>query len=293
MGYIDADTYVTTASFDVCLRAMAIWVRAVDDAVAAVTDDDAFTTTAPATYTLALTRPPGHHATYDSSNGFCLYNFAAAAAFHAVVTSGNQRRARVAILDWDVHYGQGVADIVGRRQQCDRNGTMTEEEEPWQNHVRYASIHQTPAFPYQGEKRQTVGNVRTIPVPPDTTWTCGYKEAYIDALDFLLCGDKDDDDDDSSCWHPDVVIVCAGYDALASDELAGTSLTQDDYYRMTRLLRERLRKQEQSTTTGQRRRPVKLMLGLEGGYQLGDDCGPSGNFPQALVRTLEALLETT
>jgi acetoin utilization deacetylase AcuC-like enzyme len=88
MGYIDADTYVTTASFDVCLRAMAIWVRAVDDAVAAVTDDDAFTTTAAATYTFALTRPPGHHATYDSSNGFCLYNFAAAAAFHAVTTSG-------------------------------------------------------------------------------------------------------------------------------------------------------------------------------------------------------------
>jgi acetoin utilization deacetylase AcuC-like enzyme len=299
MGYIDGDTYVTTASFDVCLRATAIWVRAVDDAVAsaAMMDDDAVTTAAPATYTFALTRPPGHHATYDSSNGFCLYNFAAAAAFHAVVTSGTtmtkngqRQRARVAILDWDVHYGQGVADIVGRRRQRDGHGPMTEEE-PWQNYVRYASIHQTPAFPYQGEKRQTVGNVRTIPVPPDTTWTCVYKEAYIDALDFLMGGEDVDDD---SCWHPDVVIVCAGYDALASDELAGTSLTQDDYYRMTRLLCERiLLKQQSTTTTGRRRRPVKLMLGLEGGYQLGDDCGPSGNFPDALVRTLEALLETT
>lgn len=129
VGYIDGgDTYLTTESYDVCLRGAAAWIRAVDMALGrrpfgGTTDDEPGAV-------VALTRPPGHHATKDLSNGFCIFNYAAAAAIHALRTNPNLR---VLIVDWDVHYGQGVADIV---QNYDR--------------VRYASIHQLHLFPYEG-----------------------------------------------------------------------------------------------------------------------------------------------
>lgn len=99
LGHIDLDTYVTTETWNIILRATATWIRAVDEALAAATKP-----------TMALTRPPGHHATRGESNGFCLVNFAPAAALHAL--SSQPAVQRVSILDWDVHYGQGVADIV-------------------------------------------------------------------------------------------------------------------------------------------------------------------------------------
>mmetsp|Transcript_6143 Transcript_6143/g.9029 ORF Transcript_6143/g.9029 Transcript_6143/m.9029 type:complete len:263 (+) Transcript_6143:122-910(+) len=122
IGYLDdgGDTYLTTESYDVCLRATACWMECVDRALR----DEC-------RYAMALTRPPGHHSTRSLPNGFCIFNFAAAAAVHAAKTCQ-----RVAILDWDVHYGQGVADII----------------EGYAN-IRYVSMHQYPAFPYQGEKR--------------------------------------------------------------------------------------------------------------------------------------------
>jgi acetoin utilization deacetylase AcuC-like enzyme len=307
MGYIDADTYLTTESFDVCLRATAIWVRALNDvdvddhrSSRSSADDDGDGDTAACysySYSFALTRPPGHHATYTSSNGFCVYNFAAAAAIHASSSTTTptrrgekqRRRRRVAILDWDVHYGQGIADIVQRQQQRQQQQQQSDEEEQYEYdeppRIRYVSIHQTPAFPYEGGQRRTVSNVRTIPIPPDTTWTSGYEAAFRDALDFCCGGggDSSDHPDENNVWQPDVIIVCAGYDALASDELAGTSLTQDDYYQMTRLLLDRIQSLPMP-------RP-KLMFGLEGGYQLRDECGPCGNFPDAVVRTLQALME--
>lgn len=169
----------------------------------------------------------------------------------------------MAILDWDVHYGQGVADIVSRPEYA----TM----------IRFASIHQTPAFPYEGERRETIQNVRTIPIPPDTTWLCGYESAFREALQFCF------GDDDPSTWQPDVILVCAGYDALANDDLAGTCLTKEDYYVMTRELYQKMKILEA---------PPDLMLGLEGGYQLFD-VGESGNLPDACLRTLDALVEET
>lgn len=112
------------------------------------------------------------------------------------------------------------------------------------------------------------GNVLTLPMPADTTWTCGYQTLFDQALDFCV----------SDEWQPDLVIVCAGYDALSSDELANCSLSAQDFGRMTRTLQQRLPPQ------------TALMLGLEGGYQLGD-VGPSGNLPQAVVETVRALAE--
>jgi acetoin utilization deacetylase AcuC-like enzyme len=244
VGYIDDDTFVTTESYDVCLRATATWIRAVDHALAG-----------PNRAAMALTRPPGHHATFTTSNGFCLFNFCAAAAIHALESNPHLK---VSIFDWDVHYGQGVAKII---QQHDR--------------ARYVSIHQSPAFPYEGDKRGVqgeFGNVMTLPIPAETTWTCGYREKFEkEALPFLRSPD----------WDPDLVIVCAGYDALDSDELASVSLNARDYGVMTTMLLEHF---------GGRDR-VSMALGLEGGYQLREMAG-GGNLVDAVSETLESLIRS-
>jgi len=243
MGYIDADTFVTTESFGVCLRATAAWIRAVN-----IAEASGF----PA---MALTRPPGHHAEAKLSNGFCLFNFAAAAALHALQDPSK----RVSILDWDVHYGQGVADIMKSHERA-----------------RYVSIHQTPAFPYMGESPQTFGdhnNIRTIPMPAGTSWACGYKELFEKSLNFVC---------KQSEWEPDLVIVCNGYDALDSDELASCSLQAADFGKMTLLLSDHLDK-------ASNKRPA-LILGLEGGYQLSKMAG-GGGLQDAVVQTARALTE--
>lgn len=250
VGYVDNDTYLTTESYDVCLRAAASWIRAVNVAMNDNTGGVA----------MALTRPPGHHATTGLSNGFCIFNFAAAAAISAIERHPSLK---VSILDWDVHYGQGLADIVKKHDR-----------------IRYVSIHQVPAFPYEGESRSLLGeykNVLTIPIYADNTWTCGYKEYFNNvALPFIQSTTND------SAWKPDLVIVCAGYDAMASDELASVSLTASDYGTMTRNLLQHLCK-------GREKRPA-VVFGLEGGYQLSEGM-PGGNLVDAVFETVRAVLD--
>lgn len=255
IGYLDeGDTFLTTESYDVCLRATAAWIRAVN----VVLDDDKDNDTDIVKAAMALTRPPGHHATASLANGFCIFNFAAAAALHVI---HHYPSIKVSILDWDVHYGQGVADIV---QHKDR--------------IRYVSIHQTQAFPYQGETRRIFGqysNILTIPIAADNTWTCGYKQYFHNvALPFVQ----------SDEWQPDLVIVCAGYDALASDELASVSLTAPDYGEMTRGLVEHVCKDRRDDM-----QPGCVVLGLEGGYQLREGIA-GGNLADAVLETVRALI---
>lgn len=257
IGYIDGgDTFVTTETIDVCMRATAAWIRAVDYVVDVPSTFSANALANGPGMAMALTRPPGHHATYSVQNGFCLYNFASAAAIHAILHLGVTK---VSILDWDVHYGQGVADIASRHK----------------NSIRYVSIHQTPAFPYEGESARIQDNVNTLPMPPDTTWTCGYSDLFEKALKF--CAERGE-------WEPDLVIVCAGYDALSNDPLASACLDASDYARMSHRLCQHL---AESCIN-----PPKLILGLEGGYHLGDG-GASGNLPKAVVETIRALTEQT
>jgi acetoin utilization deacetylase AcuC-like enzyme len=242
VGYLDHDTFITTETFDVCLRAAAAWIRAVDMALY----EDIRTPT------MALTRPPGHHATKLYPNGFCIFNFAAAAVIHVLLKHPCMK---ISILDWDVHYGQGVADII--------------QHEP---RVRYASIHQLNAFPFLGETYQVSGknqNVMTIPITSDTTWSCGYEQAFTKkALPFIHS---------EGIWEPELVVVCAGYDALDSDELASVSLQATDFGIMTKMLLDHI-----PPTSG-------LMLGMEGGYQLSKFAG-GGNLADAVVETVKAFI---
>mmetsp|Transcript_24987 Transcript_24987/g.38647 ORF Transcript_24987/g.38647 Transcript_24987/m.38647 type:complete len:395 (+) Transcript_24987:184-1368(+) len=251
IGYVDTgDTFMTTETYDVCLRATAAWIRAVDDAISSGDK---------AAVGFALTRPPGHHATRSLSNGFCHFNFAAAATFHAI-----EKGKIVSVLDWDVHYGQGVADIL--------------QNEP---KARYVSLHQYPAFPYEGERRRTSGNlnnIMTIPVAADSTWTCGYKELFeTHVLPFLI---SDNDTDDTN-WKPDLILVCAGYDALADDELASVNLEPGDYGKMLALLKKWI------SVTYARGSEPGLAFGMEGGYRLQNE-GERG-LSAAFIETIKAL----
>jgi len=254
IGYVDDDTFLTTETYDVCLRATAAWIRCVDSVT-----KETFTTA------MALTRPPGHHATKTLSNGFCIFNFAAAAAIHAV-----ELGLKVSILDWDIHYGQGVSNIVQHIPE-----------------TRYVSIHQTSAFPYQGEKFEISGacaNILTIPVPPLTGWQNGYQEVFEEkALPFLHTPGSENDSKVS--WEPDIILVCAGYDALLSDELASSSLTAEDYGTMTRTLRNKI---GHTILSDESKNTSKLLFGLEGGYQLRKDV-KGGNLADAVVETVHAL----
>lgn len=241
IGYIDSDTYVTTETYNVCLRAAAAWIRAADS----VSNGG---------YAMALTRPPGHHATKSESNGFCLFNFAAATVAHLLERNPTTK---VSVLDWDVHYGQGVANIL--------------TDEP---RARYVSIHQHGAFPFMGQYLKIHGahkNVLTIPISPDTTWTSGYKDRFHQALDFICNQDE---------WIPDVIIVCGGYDALKSDELASVDLNAEDYGKMTEMLIRRMKHLGGEIP--------KLMVGLEGGYQLSATAA-GGNLQDAVIETIHAM----
>eukprot|EP00746_Dinoflagellata_sp_MGD_P127280 gnl/MRDRNA2_/MRDRNA2_61903_c0_seq1.p1 gnl/MRDRNA2_/MRDRNA2_61903_c0~~gnl/MRDRNA2_/MRDRNA2_61903_c0_seq1.p1 ORF type:complete len:485 (+),score=90.48 gnl/MRDRNA2_/MRDRNA2_61903_c0_seq1:73-1527(+) len=253
LGYVAKATYLTPETFDLCLRTAAAWIQAVDVAMEKKSSA-----------TMALTRPPGHHATQTKPSGFCIFNFAAAAAIHALERYPERK---VSMLDWDVHYGQGVADIM---QRYDR--------------ARYVSIHQIGIYPFnekppldKGQYLEVFGehqNIMTVPIDASMTWSTGYEEVFKgQALPFIR---KDGE------WVPDLVIVCCGFDALDGEALADVSLQATDYKHMTHLLREHISENMEQ--------PPGLMFGLEGGYNLQPDC-EGGNVPDALLETVKALVD--
>jgi len=266
IGYVDeGDTYVTTESYDVCLRATAIWIRAVHHVLHQQQQQQQ--TTPP--ISLALTRPPGHHATKNLANGFCIFNFCASAVLHAIHVLRQQpnpttkNNPRVSVLDWDVHYGQGTADILQHIPE-----------------VRYVSIHQTPAFPYMGQTRSISGphkNIFTIPIVAETSWEGGYKDRYENLALPFIANEED--------WLPDIIIISAGYDALDSDPLASVSLNPNDYEKMVHSLHRHLARCFQ----GKQQLPA-IVLGLEGGYQLQKD---GNGLDEAVLATVKALVDIT
>ena len=229
-GGYDSDTYCAPGSWEAMLDGTRCWTEA---AVLAAEGRG------PA---LALCRPAGHHATRDVAMGFGLVNFAAAAAADALARGAG----RVAILDWDVHHGNGVEAIF--------KGT-----EP---RVKYCSLHEAGGFPGTGAAGVD-GNVLNV-VLPRGAGSAAYLEALErEALPFLLGGGA-----------PDLLLVCAGYDALADDPLATMALSPADFGASVALIR------------GAGVPPERIALGLEGGYLLDEDAG----MPAALLATCAGLL---
>lgn len=186
-GYLDGDTPVSPRSYDVALLAVSAWLDGVD--IVLETGKPAF----------VLARPPGHHAVTDEGMGFCLFSNAAIAAFYALQKPGIHR---VAILDWDVHHGNGTQAIV--------------EEHP---QVAYCSLHQYPCYPGTGRATEKGfhDNVLNLPMPPGSDIEVYQPVFEKKVIPFL------------SNFQPDLLIVSAGYDANADDPLASINLQPKDY----------------------------------------------------------------
>ena len=172
---------------------------------------------------LILSRPPGHHAEADRAMGFCLFSNAALAAVYALKQSTINK---VAIFDWDVHHGNGTQNIV--KSNFD---------------IAYVSIHQFPFYPGTGSQieKGDFNNVLNIPVPSGFGST-EYKQLFDEQIFPFIQN-----------FHPDLLIISAGFDAHRNDPLAGINLEADDFTIMTKRCLEI---------------QPNLLLGLEGGYDL-------------------------
>ena len=166
-------------------------------------------------------RPPGHHALRSSPMGFCLVNNVVVAARSAQALG----RKQVLIVDWDVHHGNGTQDLVDSDTS-----------------IRFVSLHQWPWYPGTGAADERgVGNIFNLPRPPNLS-----PERYVADLWRAIT-------EATTGWTPDIVLISAGFDAMAGDPLGGFTLEPEHYAEWTTRLRERFSQA-----------PILSML--EGGY---------------------------
>jgi acetoin utilization deacetylase AcuC-like enzyme len=216
LARVDGDTSLSPKSFDAALTAIGAANAAVDDVFAGSADN-----------VFVAARPPGHHAEKVTAMGFCLFNTAAIAARHAQKAHGVER---VAIVDWDVHHGNGTQDIFW--------------DDPT---VLYASTHQMPLYPGTGAKDERgAGNVFNAPLSPNTGSDL-FREAFRTVVLPAL-----------ESFRPELVIISAGFDAHHRDPLAEINLTEDDFDWATGELME----------VAGRHSGNRLVSLLEGGYDL-------------------------
>ncbi|MGF1625313.1 MAG: histone deacetylase family protein [Alphaproteobacteria bacterium] len=187
LAALDPDTVVSPGSEEASLRAVGAVCAAVD-AVLGGEAGNAF----------CAVRPPGHHAEPTRAMGFCLFNSVAVAALRARQVHGLDR---VAVVDFDVHHGNGTQAMV----EADR-------------HLFYASTHQWPLYPGTGAAEETgVGNVVNAPLPPGAG-----SDAFRRAMDGRILPAL-------RRFGPDLILVSAGFDAHRADPLAGLNLESDDF----------------------------------------------------------------
>jgi acetoin utilization deacetylase AcuC-like enzyme len=214
---LDSDTILSPGSGEAALHAAGAVCAAVD-AVCSGEIRNAF----------CAVRPPGHHAEADRAMGFCLFNNVAVGAAHARAAHGLER---IAVVDFDVHHGNGTQDIF--------------EDDPC---LFYASVHQFPLYPGTGAARErgNHGNVVNAPLPP----MAGSAE-FRHAMTTVVLPEL-------GRFKPDLILISAGFDAHIRDPLAGLNLVEDDYVWATRKLAEIAREHCGS----------RIVSSLEGGYDL-------------------------
>ena len=197
-GLLDADTVVSPGSWDAATAAVGAVLTAVDLSLGGE-----------AVRSFCAVRPPGHHALRDRGMGFCLFGNIALGAWHARARHGI---ARVLIVDWDVHHGNGTQALV----ESDAD-------------LRFVSMHQWPWYPGTGaaDDRGPHGTVRNVPLPPGLAPEV-YRSALLDAVDNVTRG-----------WTPELVLVSAGFDSLRGDPLGGFTLELGDVTALTQALVER------------------------------------------------------
>jgi acetoin utilization deacetylase AcuC-like enzyme len=194
---VDEDTVMSPGTFEAALRAAGGAVRAVDEVM-----------TGQATNAFVATRPPGHHAERARAMGFCFFNNVAIAARHAQAHQGVER---VAILDWDVHHGNGTQDIF------------------WSDgSVLYCSTHEAPLYPGTGAVSER-GEHGTIVNAPLHSGDGG--EAFKEALESIILPRI-------GAFAPDLILISAGFDAHRRDPIGGgdQALEAEDFAWATRAI---------------------------------------------------------
>ena len=215
--YLDGDTSLSSGSCEAALRGSGAVCAAIDSIM-----------TGPENNAFCAVRPPGHHAESDTAMGFCLLNNAAIGAAYA---RHKHKINRVAVMDFDVHHGNGTQAMF------------------WSNpNLFYASTHQMPLFPGTGAKseRGEHGNILNVPLR-DGDGSLEFRSAMEN---IILPGLKD--------FKPELLIISAGFDAHFKDPLAGLRLVEDDYAWVTLELLSIADKYAES----------RLVSVLEGGYNL-------------------------
>jgi acetoin utilization deacetylase AcuC-like enzyme len=213
-AYIDADTSMSPGSLEAMLRS-AGGALAATDAVMTGAAQNAF----------VATRPPGHHAESQRPMGFCFFNNVAIAARHALDGHGLQR---VAIIDFDVHHGNG-----------------TEAAFSGDSRVLMCSIFQHPFYPFTGADNQAP-NMCNVPMPARSKGM-----AVREAVDLLWLPRLHD-------FKPEMLFISAGFDAHREDDLGNMGLVEDDYAWITDQMRE----------IAKRYAHGRIVSCLEGGYNL-------------------------
>jgi acetoin utilization deacetylase AcuC-like enzyme len=212
---LDGDTAMNANSLDAALHAAGAVVAGVDAVLQGITRR-----------AFCAVRPPGHHATHVDPMGFCLFNNVAVGAAHALA----QGLTRIAIIDFDVHHGNGTQDIFSADPR-----------------VLYASSHQWPLYPGTGaETEQGVGNIHNAVLVPGTrsfefreTWS----HQLLPAID---------------AFEPELILISAGFDGHRLDPLAQLNLGAEDFAWITRAL----------IKIAERHANGRIVSTLEGGYSL-------------------------
>ena len=214
-GALDRDTIVSPESWTAALTAAGGVVAAIETLADGSDDRTGF----------VVARPPGHHALRSRAMGFCLFNNIAVGA--AVLRAHGER---VAVLDWDVHHGNGSQVMFG--------------PDPG---ILYVSLHQSPFYPYEGEiddiELEAKGTTVNVPLPAGTAGDV-YRRVWEEIVIPTL-----------TAFEADWVLISAGFDAHVSDELAELRLVADDYGWMASRLRAAYP-------------PNRALFVLEGGYDL-------------------------
>jgi acetoin utilization deacetylase AcuC-like enzyme len=192
---LDADTHASPGSWEAALRGVGGCIAAVD-AVLGGQARNAF----------VVTRPPGHHAEKTRAMGFCLFSTVAIAARHALEHHG---LSRVAVVDFDVHHGNGTQDVLW--------------DEP---RALFISSHQMPLYPGTGaaSERGGTNNVLNLPLPPGSDGSA-MRRAY-QTQGFARLRE----------WAPELILISAGFDAHADDPLANLMWDEGDFAWITRAL---------------------------------------------------------
>ena len=231
LRYLDPDTVMSPRSGEAALRAAGAVCAAVDSVV-----------TAQANNAFCVVRPPGHHAEPNLAMGFCLFNNVAIGAAHALARHGLQR---AAVIDFDVHHGNGTQAMFIHRPE-----------------LLYLSTHQSPLYPGTGHQHERgTGNILNVPLPPGSGSQV-LRDVWLEHLSPAL-----------NDFRPDLILISAGFDAHRLDPLAGLDFVEQDYYWITR----------QILAVAKTHCRGRLVSTLEGGYHLPALAASAAAHCQALL----------